>query len=56
MDTTEKVLIMCEVEQVEAIRFLEKCELEGVTFSEKVLQLIQNFLPKGDNHLLNATA
>ena len=56
MKTQDKVLIMCEIEQPEAIAFLEKCESEGVTFSEKVIQLIQNFLPKGDNHPLKATA
>lgn len=52
----DKVLIMCEVEQDEAIAFLSKCKNEGVTFSEKVAQLIKNFLPRGDNHLLRQTA
>lgn len=54
--TTERVLLMCEIDQPEAIAFLSKCEEEGLSFSEKVEQLIKNFLPKGDNHLLRATA
>ena len=56
MESQDKVLIMCEIDQSEAIAFLEKCESEGMTFSEKVVQLIQNFLPIGDNHLLKTSA
>lgn len=48
-----KVLIMCEIEQNDAIAFLSKCDAEDMSFSEKVAQLIKNFLPRGDNHLLN---
>ena len=55
-DTTEKVLLMCEIDQPEAIAFLEKCEAEGLSFSDKIEQLIKNFLPAGDNHPLRATA
>ena len=55
-NTTERVLLMCEIDQPDAIAFLEKCEAEGLSFSEKIEQLIKNFLPPGDNHLLRATA
>lgn len=56
MPSNDKVLLMCEMEQTDAIDFLKMCEDEGVSFSEKITQLIQNFLPKGDNHLLRASA
>lgn len=56
MQDEEKVLLLCEMEQKEAIEFLNRCELEGVSFSEKITELIQNFLPRGDNHLLRASA
>lgn len=52
----DKVLIMCEFEHDEAIAFLSKCKKEGMTFSEKVTQLIKIFLQRGDNHLLRQTA
>lgn len=56
MPNEEMVILMCELEQTEIIDFLKRCELEGVSFSEKVTQLILIFLPRGDNHLLMATA
>ena len=56
MENEEKVLLMCEIEQTEAIDFLVLCESEGVSFSDKITQLIQIFLPEGDNHLIKATA
>lgn len=56
MPSNDSVLLMCELDTCEAIDFLSQCEAEGVSVSEKLKQLIQNFLPQGDNHLMRATA
>ena len=56
MQSDESVFIMCELDQADAIEFLARCQAEGVTFSEKVTELMQKFLPKGDNHLLKKSA
>ena len=48
----DKVLIGCEIAQPDIIAFLAKCEREGCSFSEKIEELIKNFLHRGDNHLL----
>lgn len=56
MPNEETVLLFCEMEQKEVIEFLELCDSEGVSSSEKVTQIIENFLPRGDNHLLKKTA
>lgn len=52
MENEERVLIMCEVDSSEAIEFLVKCESEGLSFPEKLEQMMKNFLSAGDNHLL----
>lgn len=54
MNGDEKVLIMCEIEQKDAIAFLARCESEGMSFSEKIQQVMKIFLTEGDNHLLGA--
>lgn len=56
MNNDEKVLIMCELEQKDAIEFLARCESEGVSFSEKIQQMMEIFLPQGDNHLLEVNS
>lgn len=56
MNNDEKVLIMCELEQKDAIEFLARCESEGVSFSEKIQQMREFFLPQGDNHLLEVNS
>ena len=45
-------LIGCDLDPAEAITLLQQCEKESVSLSEKLHSIIQNFLPKGDNHLL----
>lgn len=56
MDSNDTTLLGCELDQTDAIDFIRRCESEGVSSSEKITQLIQNFLPTGDNHLLRKTA
>lgn len=56
MNSDNKVLLLCELDLDTMIDFLERCKSEGLSFSEKIMQLIQNFLPQGDNHLVKATA
>ena len=56
MPNNDSVLLICELDTCEAIDFLSKCEDEGVSVSEKIKPLVQNFLPQGDNHLLRKTA
>lgn len=51
MNSDENVLVVCELEQKDAIDFLKQCEFEGVSFSEKIRQLMEFFLTGGDNHL-----
>ena len=47
-----KELIGCELDTTEAIALLKQCEKESISLSEKLMAIIKNFLPKGDNHLL----
>ena len=56
MNEENKVLIMCEVEQPMLIKFLEVCENEGLSVEEKLKDMMQNFLHKGDNHPIRKSA
>lgn len=56
MQSEDSVLLICEVDQTEAIELLQMCESEGVTLSEKLTSMMQNFLPRGDNHLLKVAS
>lgn len=47
-----KELLVAEVTNDELIRFVEMCKSEEKSVSEKMSELIQNFLSKGDNHLI----
>ena len=47
-------LVGCDLENTDAIALLEKCQKEEVSISEKIQNIIQNFLPRGDNHLLKS--
>lgn len=48
----DSVLIVCEIDQSEAIAFIQRCQEEGVSCSEKIETMVENFLVIGDNHLL----
>ncbi len=48
----ESDLLICELDQSDAIAFIEQCQQEGVSCSEKIAAMIQIFLGTGDNHLL----
>ena len=51
MSNNDDTLLTCELNTEKACELFRKCEEEGLTFSEKLQQMIQNFLAKGDYHL-----
>ena len=52
----KKTLVVCELDQREAIEFMTRCEAEGLSVSDKLTALCKSFLSAGDNHRLRKTA
>lgn len=45
------VILTCELNDEDLTAFVIKCANEGKSLSEKLEELVKNFLTKGDNHL-----
>jgi hypothetical protein len=45
------VILTCELNDEDLTAFVLKCAAEGKSLSEKLEELVKNFLTKGDNHL-----